>query len=85
MLVANGVPMKNIQEWLGHANFNTTADVYSHLDFSSKLQSASVISSALKEDKEENSEFENLDDEIEELERKLEEKRRLKKKQEAEM
>lgn len=85
LLVANGVPMKNIQEWLGHANFNTTADVYSHLDFSSKLQSASVISSALKEDKEENSEYESLDDEIEELERLLKEKRKLKKKQEAEM
>ena len=24
LLVANGVPMKNIQEWLGHSNFNTT-------------------------------------------------------------
>ena len=49
------------------------------------MQSASVISSALKEDKEENSDYESLDDEIEELERKLEEKRRLKEKQEAEM
>ena len=77
--------MKNIQEWLGHANFNTTADIYSHLDFSSKLQSASVISSALKEDKEENNEYESLDDEIEELEKKLKEKHRFKKKQEAEM
>ena len=39
--------MKQIQEWLGHSNFSTTADVYSHLDFTSKLQSANVISSAL--------------------------------------
>ena len=39
--------MKQIQEWLGHSNFSTTADVYSHLDFTSKLQSASIISSAL--------------------------------------
>ena len=64
---------------------HTTADVYSHLDFSSKLQSASVISSALKENKGENGEYESLDDEIEELERLLKEKRKLKKKQEAEM
>ena len=47
IMLANGVQMKQIQEWLGHSNFSTTADVYSHLDFSSKLQSANVISSAL--------------------------------------
>jgi len=47
LLVANGVPMKNIQEWLGHANFNTTADVYSHLDFSAKTMSANIIENAL--------------------------------------
>ena len=46
-MLSNGVQMKQIQEWLGHSNFSTTADVYSHLDFTSKLQSASVISSAL--------------------------------------
>ena len=46
-MLANGVQMKQIQEWLGHSNFSTTADVYSHLDFTSKLQSASIISSAL--------------------------------------
>ena len=46
-MLSNGVQMKQIQEWLGHSNFSTTADVYSHLDFSSKLQSANVISSAL--------------------------------------
>jgi len=39
--------MKHIQEWLGHANFATTADVYSHLDYSSKMESASVIAEAL--------------------------------------
>ena len=27
--------MKDIQEWLGHASFSTTADIYSHLDYSS--------------------------------------------------
>lgn len=44
LLLKNNIPMKHIQEWLGHANFNTTADVYSHLDFSSKIISANVIS-----------------------------------------
>ena len=39
--------MKQIQEWLGHSNFSTTADVYSHLDFSSKIDSANKIADAL--------------------------------------
>ena len=44
LLVASKIPMKNIQEWLGHSNFNTTADVYSHLDYTSKYESAGAIS-----------------------------------------
>jgi len=38
--------MKSIQEWLGHSTFATTADTYSHLDFSSKQESAKAISAA---------------------------------------
>ncbi|MEG1752221.1 MAG: tyrosine-type recombinase/integrase [Clostridia bacterium] len=91
LLVANGVPMKNIQEWLGHSNFNTTADIYSHLDFSSKVQSANVISNALtksekKSDKEEDEiDEQNIEDEIAKLEKLLEEKRKRKKSKDAEM
>ncbi len=43
-MLASGVQMKEIQEWLGHSNFSTTADVYSHLDFSSKIRAANTIS-----------------------------------------
>lgn len=43
-MLANGVQMKEIQEWLGHSNFSTTADVYSHLDFSAKVRAAQTIS-----------------------------------------
>ena len=32
LLVAKGVPMKLVQEWLGHSDFNLTANVYAHLD-----------------------------------------------------
>ena len=46
-MLANGVQMKQIQEWLGHSNFSTTADVYSHLDFSAKIDSANKIALAL--------------------------------------
>ena len=48
-LLANGVPMKEIQEWLGHSNFSTTADVYSRLDFSAKITAAKTIASAYEE------------------------------------
>lgn len=44
-MLASGVQMKEIQEWLGHSNFSTTADVYSHLDFSTKIKAAKTISS----------------------------------------
>ncbi len=52
IMLAKGVQMKQIQEWLGHSNFSTTADVYSHLDFSSKIDSARKISDALTVDSE---------------------------------
>ncbi len=45
LLLASGVPMKNIQEWLGHSDFSTTANIYAHLDYSSKLTSASAMES----------------------------------------
>ena len=32
---------------LGHAKYSTTADIYSHLDYSSKVQSANAIANAL--------------------------------------
>ena len=45
LLLASGVPMKDIQEWLGHSDFSTTANIYAHLDYSSKLTSASAMES----------------------------------------
>lgn len=43
LLLANGVSMKQIQEWLGHSNFATTANIYAHLAFDSKLSSADAL------------------------------------------
>lgn len=48
LLLANGVSMKQIQEWLGHSDFATTANVYAHLDYNSKLASANAMSSGLQ-------------------------------------
>ncbi|MGN0561701.1 MAG: tyrosine-type recombinase/integrase [Candidatus Fimenecus sp.] len=36
LLVAKGFSMKDIQEWLGHSDFSTTANIYSHLDIKRK-------------------------------------------------
>ena len=47
LLLANGVPMKQIQEWLGHSDMGTTANIYSHLDFNSKINSANVMDGVL--------------------------------------
>ena len=48
LLLANGVQMKSIQEWLGHSDIGTTANTYSHLDFQNKIASAGVMDGALK-------------------------------------
>lgn len=46
IMVAQNVPMKQVQEWLGHSNYSTTANIYSHLDFKSKINSAKIVSNA---------------------------------------
>ena len=43
LLLANNVPMKQIQDWLGHSDFSTTANIYAHLDYNSKLSSAQAM------------------------------------------
>ena len=48
LLLANGVAMKQIQEWLGHSDFSTTANIYAHLDFNSKLASADAMVNGLQ-------------------------------------
>lgn len=42
LLLANGVPMKQIQIWLGHSTFSTTADIYAHLDVSAQVETGDV-------------------------------------------
>ena len=48
LLLANGVSLKHIQEWLGHSDFSTTANIYAHLDYQSKITSAEAILDGLK-------------------------------------
>lgn len=44
LLLKNGIAMKQIQVWLGHSTFSTTADIYAHLDFSAQRASANAMS-----------------------------------------
>ena len=43
VLLANGVSLKEIQEWLGHSSFSTTANIYAHLDKGAKDRSAAAM------------------------------------------
>ena len=47
LLLANDVPLKHIQEWLGHSDFTTTANIYAHLDYKSKITSAQAMETGL--------------------------------------
>lgn len=48
LLIANGVSLKEIQDWLGHSDYGTTANIYSHLEYSAKVNSANKIAEKLK-------------------------------------
>ena len=43
LLLANGVSLKDIQSWLGHSTISTTANIYVHQEFASKINSANTI------------------------------------------
>jgi len=43
LLLASGVSLKAIQEWLGHSTFKTTADIYARFDGSSNHESAKAL------------------------------------------
>lgn len=47
LLLKEGVPMKQIQEWLGHSDISTTANIYAHLDSQSKNLSARTMETGL--------------------------------------
>ena len=37
LLYENSVNLKNIQKWFGHSQLSTTSDIYTHLDYKSKI------------------------------------------------
>lgn len=48
LLLSKGVSMKEVQEWLGHSDYSTTANIYSHLEYSTKIASADKMSEVIK-------------------------------------
>lgn len=42
------VTMKDIQEWLGHSDYKTTANIYAHLDLSSKYSSLETLDAIIE-------------------------------------
>jgi len=47
MLINNGFGLKDVQEWLGHADINMTANIYSHIDVSRKQKMADMLTGSL--------------------------------------
>lgn len=47
LLLSHEVPMKFIQEWLGHSDIGTTANIYSHADYKTKMVSANIMDGSL--------------------------------------
>ena len=47
LLLAHHISLKQIQEWLGHSDFSTTANIYAHLNAASKTESAETMASIL--------------------------------------
>ena len=52
ILLKNGANMKEIQAWLGHSNYNTTANLYAHLDSSSVNNTGKVMANVFSSKKE---------------------------------
>lgn len=50
LLLKNGISMREIQEWLGHSNFTTTAGTYAHLETSAKDASAARMAEVIRID-----------------------------------
>lgn len=48
LLLKNGVDMKDIQEWMGHSSYSTTANIYAHLDDRAKRRSADKMEQAFR-------------------------------------
>ncbi len=51
LLISNGFNLKEVSEWLGHADISTTANIYAHLQYQSKLDIGQKMSDKFFSDK----------------------------------
>ena len=49
LLLNNGCGLKDVQEWMGHSDIQTTANIYGHLDTSRKQSLANKLTECLHE------------------------------------
>ncbi|MEE0110921.1 MAG: tyrosine-type recombinase/integrase [Oscillospiraceae bacterium] len=47
ILISLGFSLKDVQEWLGHADIKMTANIYAHLDVTRKNKVAASLTSNL--------------------------------------
>lgn len=47
MLICSGFSLKDVQEWLGHSDIKMTANIYSHLDVTRKMNIAKSLADQL--------------------------------------
>ena len=48
MLIAQGVDIKVIQEWLGHSSISMTGNIYGHLQFKQKISTGILLDNLLE-------------------------------------
>lgn len=48
ILIGMGFGLKEVQEWLGHNDITTTADIYGHLEFTTKVTMADRLNEAIR-------------------------------------
>ena len=48
-LLSMGFTLKDVQEWLGHSDIKTTANIYGHLDAKRKITMANALSTGIAE------------------------------------
>jgi integrase len=47
LMMANEVPLERIKDWVGHSDIRTTVNIYGHLEYKSKKETANIIAESL--------------------------------------
>ena len=47
LMMANGVAIERIRDWVGHSDIRTTVNTYGHLEYQSKKETAAAIQNSL--------------------------------------